>query len=138
MGQDARKFAGVLPDGRSELFLARGLDRWKQLEIAGEIRFYAQVSEAARGDASLDSMHAPSFTHPQDGRMCNEWIKPREYSFMNAAGKVFHEIAYSQEEVDLIAEMHKAVKYRETPLSDDRAIAPDTIWQMATPSRKIS
>jgi hypothetical protein len=69
--------------------------------------------------------------------MCNEWIKPREYSFMNAAGEVFHEIASSQQDVDVFAEMHKAVKYRQTPVSDNRAIAADTIWQTATVSRQI-
>ncbi len=67
--------------------------------------------------------------------MYNEWTKPREYSFMNAAGEVFHEIAYSRQDVDVFAEMHKAVKYRQAPLSDDRAIAADTIWQTAMASR---
>jgi cytidylate kinase len=49
----------------------------------------------------------------------NEWIKPREYSFTNAAGEVFHEIAYSRQDVNAFAEMHKATKYKPT---EDRSI----------------
>jgi len=44
----------------------------------------------------------------------NEWIKPREYSFTNAAGKVFHEIAYSRQDVNAFAKMHKAASYKPT------------------------
>jgi hypothetical protein len=46
--------------------------------------------------------------------MENEWTKPREYSFINAAGEVFHEIAYSRQDVNTFAKMHKATKYRPT------------------------
>jgi hypothetical protein len=74
---------------------------------------------------------------PLDGYMHDEWTKPREYSFMNAVGKVFHEIAYSRQDVNAFAKMHKAVRYRPTPLSDNRAIADDTIWQTTTASRQI-
>jgi hypothetical protein len=51
---------------------------------------------------------------PLDGHMQNEWTKPREYSFTNAAGKVFHEIAYSQQDVYIFAKMHKATKFKPT------------------------
>jgi len=44
----------------------------------------------------------------------NEWIKPREYSFTNAAGKVFHETAFSRQDVNTFAKMHKAISYRPT------------------------
>ena len=47
-----------------------------------------------------------------------EWPKPREYSFTNAAGKVFYEIAYSLHDVRQFAEMYKAVKF--TPTEDGR------------------
>ncbi len=43
-----------------------------------------------------------------------EWTKPREYSFTNAAGEVFHEIAYSRQDVNTFAKMHKAIKYKPT------------------------
>ena len=52
--------------------------------------------------------------------MCNEWPKPREYIFTNAAGKVFYEIAYSGQDVLDFAKMHKATKFR---VIDDNAIA---------------
>jgi hypothetical protein len=42
----------------------------------------------------------------------NEWIKPREYSFTNAAGQVFHEIAFSRQDVNTFAKMHKAISCR--------------------------
>ncbi len=51
-----------------------------------------------------------------DDFMQDEWLKPREYSFANAAGKVFYEIAYSLQDVRQFAEMHKAVKF--TPTED--------------------
>ena len=44
----------------------------------------------------------------------NEWIKPREYSFTNAAGKVFYEIAYSRQDVNAFAKMHKAASHKPT------------------------
>jgi hypothetical protein len=47
-----------------------------------------------------------------DGYMHNEWTKPREYSFTNAAGEVFHEIAYSRQDVNTFAKMHKATNYK--------------------------
>jgi hypothetical protein len=47
-----------------------------------------------------------------------EWCKPREYSFTNAAGKVFYEIAYSRYDVRMFAEMHKAISYK-------RVVYPD-------------
>ncbi len=46
--------------------------------------------------------------------MENEWIKPCEYTFTNADGEVFHEIAYSRQDVNAFAKMHKAIKYRPT------------------------
>jgi len=46
--------------------------------------------------------------------MRNEWTKPREYSFTNAAGEVFHEIAYSRMDVNIFAKMHKATNYKPT------------------------
>ena len=44
--------------------------------------------------------------------MEHEWDKPREYSFTNAAGKVFYEIAYSRYDVNAFAQMHKAISYK--------------------------
>ena len=46
--------------------------------------------------------------------MYNEWTKPREYTFTNAAGELFHEIAYSRQDVFIFAKMHKATKFRPT------------------------
>lgn len=46
--------------------------------------------------------------------MQSEWIKPREYSFTNAAGEVFYEIAYSRQDVNTFAKMHKATSYKPT------------------------
>ena len=46
--------------------------------------------------------------------MQNEWTNPREYSFTNAAGEVFHEIAYSRQDVNMFAKMHKATNYEPT------------------------
>ena len=46
--------------------------------------------------------------------MQNEWTKPREYSFTNATGEVFHEIAYSRQDVNIFARMYKAVNYKPT------------------------
>ena len=46
--------------------------------------------------------------------MQNEWAKPREYSFTNAAGEVFHEIAYSRQDVNTFAKMHKTANYKPT------------------------
>lgn len=46
--------------------------------------------------------------------MRNEWTKPHEYSFINAAGEVFHEIAYSRRDVNIFAKMHKAINYKPT------------------------
>jgi hypothetical protein len=51
-----------------------------------------------------------------DGYMQNEWTKPREYSFTNAAGEVFHEIAYSRKDVNIFAKMHKATNYKPTEI----------------------
>lgn len=51
--------------------------------------------------------------------MQNEWIKPREYSFANVVGEVFHEIAYSRQDVNTFAKMHKATSYKPT---EDRSI----------------
>jgi hypothetical protein len=51
---------------------------------------------------------------PLDGDMQNEWTKPREYSFTNAAGEVFHEIACSRQDVNTFAKMHKATNYKPT------------------------
>jgi hypothetical protein len=52
--------------------------------------------------------------------MENDWIKPREYSFTNAEGAVFHEIAYSRHDVNTFARMHKATSYK--PTEDDSSI----------------
>ena len=52
--------------------------------------------------------------------MCNEWPKPREYIFTNAAGKVFYEIAYSGQDVLAFAKKHKATRFR---VIDDNLIA---------------
>ena len=46
--------------------------------------------------------------------MYDEWTKPREYTFTNSAGKVFHEIACSRQDVFVFAKMHKAIKFRPT------------------------
>jgi hypothetical protein len=46
--------------------------------------------------------------------MQNEWTKPREYTFTDAAGEVFHEIAYSRQDVNAFAKMHKATSYNPT------------------------
>jgi hypothetical protein len=50
--------------------------------------------------------------------MQSEWTKPREYTFTNAVGEVFHEIAYSRQDVNTFAKMHKAVSYKPTDDSD--------------------
>jgi hypothetical protein len=50
--------------------------------------------------------------------MKNEWIKPREYTFTNAAREVFHEIAFSRQDVNTFAKMPKAVSYRPTDDAD--------------------
>jgi hypothetical protein len=47
-----------------------------------------------------------------DVYMQNDWTKPREYSFTNAAGEVFYEIAYSRQDVNTFAKMHKATNYK--------------------------
>jgi len=52
LGQDGRKFAGVLPDDRSDLFFSEGLDRPKQPGITGEISFQAQAPD--RNKINLD------------------------------------------------------------------------------------
>jgi len=49
-----------------------------------------------------------------DASMQNEWTKPREYTFTNAAGEVFHEIAYSRQDVNTFAKMHKAIRFKPT------------------------
>jgi len=64
---------------------------------------------SAGPEAMLDSLSLDGYMKNE-----NEWIKPREYSFTNAAGKVFHEIAYSRQDVNAFAKMHKAVSYRPT------------------------
>ncbi len=51
--------------------------------------------------------------------MKNEWTKPREYSFANAAGEVFHEIAYSRQDVNIFAKMHRATSYKPTGGSNE-------------------
>lgn len=56
--------------------------------------------------------------------MYSEWPKPREYTFTNAAGEVFHEIAYSRRDVFSFAKMHKATKFRPT---DDNSICKSAI-----------
>jgi hypothetical protein len=50
--------------------------------------------------------------------MQNEWTRPREYSFTNAAGEVFHEIACSRHDVNIFAKMHKAISYKSTDDAD--------------------
>ena len=55
--------------------------------------------------------------------MQNEWTKPREYSFTNAAGEVFHEIAYSRQDVNMFAKMHKATNYKPTEASDPQFLS---------------
>ena len=39
---------------------------------------------------------------------------PRPYSFTNTEGKVFYEIAYSRQDVNTFAKMHKATSYKPT------------------------
>jgi len=46
--------------------------------------------------------------------MQSEWTKPREYTFANAAGEVFYEIAYSRQDVNIFAKMQKATSYKPT------------------------
>jgi hypothetical protein len=43
-----------------------------------------------------------------------EWDEPVEFSFTNVAGKVFHEIAYSRQDVHAFAKMHQATSYKPT------------------------
>jgi hypothetical protein len=43
--------------------------------------------------------------------------KPVEFSFTNADGKVFYEIAYSLRDVQVFARMHKAISYKPTEYS---------------------
>jgi hypothetical protein len=50
--------------------------------------------------------------------MQGEWTKPREYTFTKADGEVFHEIAYSRQDVNTFAKMHSAVSYKPTDDSD--------------------
>jgi hypothetical protein len=52
--------------------------------------------------------------------MQSEWTKPREYSFINSAGEVFHEIAYSRHDVNTFAKMHRAISYK--PADDASAM----------------
>lgn len=54
--------------------------------------------------------------------MQNGWAKPREYSFTDAAGQVFHEIAYSRQDVNIFARMHKAANYK--PVEDGQSTNP--------------
>ena len=61
---------------------------------------------------------------PLGAYMQSEWIKPREYSFINAEGKVFHEIAYSRQDVNTFAKMHKATSYKPT---EDGSIRKSTV-----------
>jgi len=103
---------------QSEIFFRAGLDRWNQLEPAGEIRL-PRLSRfgISRATALLLPLAEPQIMLrrlPLDGYMQSEWAKPREYSFTNAAGDVFHEIAYSRQDVNLFAKMHKATSYRPT------------------------
>jgi hypothetical protein len=65
-----------------------------------------------------------------------EWPKPREYSFMNAAGEVFHEIVYSWQDLNMFAKMHKAVRYKPTQLFDRDG--REIVWRTKTPSRKTT
>jgi hypothetical protein len=51
---------------------------------------------------------------PLDSNMQSEWTKPCEYSFTNSVGEVFHEIAYSRQDVNTFAKMHKATNYKPT------------------------
>jgi hypothetical protein len=62
----------------------------------------------------------------------NEWIKPCEYSFTNAAGEVFHEIAYSRQDVNTFAKMHKAIKYG---LTEWQITAYGTSFQDGRPTK---
>ena len=71
--------------------------------------------KALRLSAPAQSELVPG-SPPWDDFIQCEWSKPREYSFTNAAGKVFYEIAYSLHDVRQFAEMHKAVKF--TPTED--------------------
>jgi hypothetical protein len=72
---------------------------------------------------------------PLDGNMQSEWTKPREYSFTNADGEVFHEIAYSRQDVNTFAKMRKATSYKPTedgstrisPVADDASLRSKTI-----------
>jgi hypothetical protein len=58
--------------------------------------------------------------------MQNEWTKPREYSFTNAVGEVFHEIAYSRQDVNTFAKMHKATNYKPADgVSICKSLMPD-------------
>jgi hypothetical protein len=43
-----------------------------------------------------------------------EWDKPLEFSFTNAAGQVFYEIACSRQDVNTFAKMHEATSYKPT------------------------
>jgi len=51
---------------------------------------------------------------PWDDFIQDDWLKPREYSFTDAAEKVCYEIAYSLHDVRQFAEMHKAVEFMPT------------------------
>ena len=76
--------------------MSLGSASWNPAPFAfGQIEDYASL--VAKGD-----------------HMQNEWMKPREYTFVNAVGKVFHEIAYSRQDVNVFAKMHKAVRYKPT------------------------
>lgn len=64
-------------------------------------------------DVTTESRLAPG-SPEWDDFLQVEWDKPLEFSFTNAAGKVFHEIAYSRQDVNAFAKMHKAVSYKPT------------------------
>jgi hypothetical protein len=117
-GTRRAKDAGDLGLRQSGIFFRAGLDRWNQLEPAGKIRLPRLCRFGiSRATALLLPLAEPQIMLrrlPLDGYMQSEWAKPREYSFTNAAGDVFHEIAYSRQDVNLFAKMHKATSYRPT------------------------
>jgi len=61
--------------------------------------------------------------------MQNECIKPREYAFTDARGRKFYEIAYSRQDVNTFAKMHKAVSYKPTVNENEDALKDGAINQ---------
>ena len=84
----------ICPTAKAENFLRRGWTACKSERMFEEVHLSAPTAIGYY--------------------MQNEWSKPREYSFISATGEVFHEIAYSRQDVNTFAKMHKATSFKPT------------------------